>query len=656
MSWIKIVEGKRTLKQQLIFFGIVLFLVLAFVGLVWGGILGWLAVGITFILLSYVFWCIDQKCSVFGADSPQKFIAGFCRNPKIIFLNAIKGFEQYVKPIPRPPDQKPRSIGGPLPYVVFGIVVLVLVMLIGVVLLVGTSVAGLPLLAGALPCAFIIIAIYCALSVPRRPRPVSVSTIRLSLAFLSFGIPIAMWFWLGIIAVFQIPSGMKPWHLLAIPGLLLPVAIFGVPAHLSHCKRRHYISFPEDSSSSYSEANPFREFRDRVNMWSQTLGVQDPPVMLLSTIRGLSPHVFGWRKAYLAVPVNLPEIMTKIQKAWPAQAEALLDFMALHELTHIVHNDYRLLIWLRSFSSLVFPLFVPSAFALSILGSYVFLPQASWRLLLVLIILLPLMVGLYLMTFVQLLLVNREREFLADQRAMEMLGPDGASALRERVADRSPLSCFFSLFSSAPGSSPGEVLFHDCVSGSPLMGLGRIRSWIARGFWNLTQTHPSVERREALLGHAYDVERLFMPREHGVVTGLTVASIWFTFLVAGYALGYRELWTLDFVLFWICLMVLVGIIVVPLRNMGGRFVELSVLFRHIWQSYAWSMVTAVVAIQAMALIPMIITGEWQLFENFLVQMIIVHIVAVLIAWIFIPRLKEMGAITTSTKDHLRGQK
>lgn len=656
MSGIKIVEGKRTLKQELVFWAIVLFGVLGFVGLVWGGIKGWLAVGITFILLSYIFWCFNQKRSVSGTDVLREFVAGIRRNPNIVFQSAVEGFKQYMKPRPRPPDWEPRSIGGPLPYVVFGLLVIILATLIGAFLFVGTTVSGLPLWAGALPGAFIIVLICWVLSVPRRPRPVSVSTIRLLLAFLSLGIPITMWFCLGMVAGLQISSGMRPWHLLAIPGLLLPVVIFGVPVHLSYCKHRHYISFPEDFSSSHAEANPFKEFLDKVSTWSRTLGLQHPPIMLLSMIRGLSPHIFGWRKAYLAVPVNLPEIMMEIHKTWPAQAEALLDFMALHELTHIVHKDYRLLMWLRSFSSFVFPVFVPSAFAFSILGCFVFLPQASWSLLLVSVILLSLIVVLYWMMFVQLLLVNREREFLADQRAMEMLGSDRVALLRERVADRSPLSSFFSLFSSVPGPSPGKMLFHDCAPGWSLTRLGRIRSFITKGFQSLTQTHPSAERREALLGRAYDVERLFMPREHGVVTGLTIASIWYTFLVIGYALGYRDFWTIDFVLFWISLMVLVGIIVVPLRNMGGCFIKLLVLFRHIWQSYAWSAVTATVAIQAMVLIPMIIEGEWQRFESFLIQMIMVHLGAILVAGIFIPALKETGAITTSTKDRLGGQK
>ena len=140
---------------------------------------------------------------------------------------------------------------------------------------------------------------------------------------------------------------------------------------------------------------------------------------------------------------------------------------------------------------------------------------------------------------------------MADQRAIELLGSEKASLLRKKEGDRSPLGEFFSLFSKEMNSKQSKTSFNFCAFTWSPTGFGRIRSFIAKGFQSLTQTHPSEKKRDELLGKAYDVERLFLPREHGVVTGLAIASIWFAFLLVGVAFDYRGSWALDFILIWI---------------------------------------------------------------------------------------------------------
>lgn len=200
------------------------------------------------------------------------------------------------------------------------------------------------------------------------------------------------------------------------------------------------------------------------------------------------------------------------------------------------------------------------------------------------------------------------------------------------------------------GPSLGEVLFADSKVGGTHSGRNRVSSWITKIFHNITNTHPSTINRVKFLGQAYDVERVFVPREHGIVTGLTIASIWFTFLSIGYALNYRDLRSLDLILFWICLILLFGLIVIPLRHMQGRFVSTSKIFRHIWQSYAWSTVTSTLALQTITIIPMIIMGKLNIFSMFLSQMLLAHFAAVSVSMIMIPRFKELGLIRASQKD------
>jgi hypothetical protein len=272
-----------------------------------------------------------------------------------------------------------------------------------------------------------------------------------------------------------------------------------------------------------------------------------------------------------------------------------------------------------------------------------------WRLLLTIAMIIPFIVALHWMAFVQILLINREREYLADQRAIEFIGPEKASLLIDKVGDKSPLRYLFSMFSNMPGPSIGEALSNDNILSWINSRKSRVRNWIVKLFHGFTYTHPTKENRDENLGRAYDVERLFVPREHGMVTGFMIASIWFTFLLIAYALDYREFKTLDFMLFWICTIILFALTIVPLRQMKGRNIIAKRIMKHIGLSYIWSIITTTLTLQTMAIIPMIMLRRWDIIVTFFNQIFLVHLAAAVIGLILTPRLEELGIIGKVTK-------
>lgn len=538
------------------------------------------------------------------------------------------------------------TIKGAPAYMLLGILILVLGSLLAAIVKIVPMVTGQPMWTGFLPVLSIAAAIRSILSAPRKTRPVTASGLRLLLACLCLGIPLGIWFLLGATAVISFSTGLRPWHFVALPGLFLPLALCAVPAQLAFVVRRRYAAFPSAIGGDVSEARFFEGFAASVRQWSARMGLGEAPCLLRCITPGVSPHVFGLRRAYFGVPWDLPQIVSKLRATVPGDAQMLVDFMIVHELTHVEHRDHRLLTALSSFSRTVLPAFVLTAFALSIVGSMVVRSDAAVDVLLGIVLLLPVLFVLYWMMFIQLLAVHREREFQADQRAIELFR--SMNAPTELICARrpSPLRVLFAQFTACPGPSPRVELLsqHPSIQVRGLMK--RVRSWVVEVALSITRTHPAVESREAFLGRADDVERIFAPREFGITTGLAVVSLWFSMILVSRAMNFHDLFVLEFTQLWLVLDVLAALLIVPLRHMGGRPVSSATLMRCLWNAYAWSFVTTIFAMVAMAAVPMIVLRQGFSAGLFAEEMFVAHLSAVFFAWVSLRRLRELGVIGT----------
>lgn len=271
---------------------------------------------------------------------------------------------------------------------------------------------------------------------------------------------------------------------------------------------------------------------DQVQSLAARMGISKIPEAYVSTISGPAPFVFGTlRKSALVLPANLGPIVMQISKNTKTDATSFMEFILLHELSHVKHKDFRLLCWGFIFIDLVVKYWLPlyAVYLLVFLFRIRFAPVPSPVFnLLVLICLL----AFYLI----LISANREREILADARAALFCPQHILAAI---TADK---KIFGELV--APPLLYALTQFSVGYSGALPMGFAstanRAAKWLGRVFHQLRgdansfrvsgllSTYPSDDNRvKHLRGDAFMESATFVPS--------TENSIWMG-LCAGYCL------------------------------------------------------------------------------------------------------------------------
>jgi|GEM_PF-5636595 len=203
-----------------------------------------------------------------------------------------------------------------------------------------------------------------------------------------------------------------------------------------------------------------REVESSIEKISKDLQLKKRPKVVYSTIKNISPFVFGKasKNSYIVLPANMEDIFHKISRDNKEIESSLSRFLILHELSHIKHRDHIFIGWAYSFIKsfkywIVVILLVATLFSF-ILG----LSQARREFG-------PIIFGIiyYLVLYLITMSVSRSREYLADARASLFMSERELEAITEpnidfkgeKISYLENLFLWFSIFSRFKTSAIG---------------------------------------------------------------------------------------------------------------------------------------------------------------------------------------------------------
>jgi Zn-dependent protease with chaperone function len=457
---------------------------------------------------------------------------------------------------------------------------------------------------------------YLGFRPPPSPAPIPVSVARLRSLLVAVSLAAVGVAWLlpaAAAARAWMTGGSDPARFVAVAGLLVAGLVAATTPYAQVTIRKSYRA-PEEGDPAYVE------LRSRIAHWSGRLHLAVAPSLVVSRVQSELPHLMGAAgRTYFAVPANYPEIERVVKRTWPALADDLLDFTVAHELTHAAHEDCARLTWARALFSLLARWLVPGVLALAVgsilLGaaaptaSLVTVAVAGWTTAMMLIA-----------VFAQMLVIIRDREVLADQWAAELLGPEWLARLREAPraggAESAGHGSVLEAYLGFYGAYEGPMLGQPLTIGVPGAAADDTRSLLRRlgdAVAGIVDRFASALPRPAVRLRAIDVAHdpaaLFRAREHGLMSGLTLAALQAVLVIDGALVGYRDFLRLEWIWLWACVGVLVFLVFQPVRCMEIRPLSPERVTSAVTKSHTWSVVVAAAAVLLLALPAMVAHGE-----------------------------------------------
>jgi hypothetical protein len=435
------------------------------------------------------------------------------------------------------------------------------------------------------------------------PTPVSVLKLRCLLASLSLAAVCAAWLFAAAAATRSaFADRTAPWHVVALAGFLVAALLAAVPLYVRTVLRRSYRE-PADDDPAYAELSA------RIRRWSERLGLPEAPVLVVSRVPGELPHLVGGAGlCCLAVPSDYPEIARGVKAAWPALADGLLDFTVVHELTHVAREHLAWRTWFRAGLSLLARWLVPGVLAIG-LGSLLAGAAEPGRRVLVLAVAGWATAVTLLAVYAQMLLIARDREVLADRQAFDLLGPEPAEALRapggggggRGTEGKAVLEEYLGRFVAYQGPLFGQRL---SIGEAPRGARGDPRPLgeaVARIVDRFAGTRPQPRVRVQALRAAHESGASSRAREHGLMSGLTLAVLQAVLVIDGVLLGFHDFLRLEWIWLWGCTGVLIFLIFQPVRCLEIRPFSSDSITAAVAKSHTWSVVVATAAVLLLAL-------------------------------------------------------
>jgi hypothetical protein len=469
----------------------------------------------------------------------------------------------------------------------------------------------------------------------RPPLPVAVRE-RLFLAAVSLTCVGAAWLFAASAALGAIVTGRPAhWHFVGLAGFLIAVIVAAAPTYLRAAIGRSYQA-PAEGDPAYAE------LRSRIGRWSNQLHLAAAPELVVSRVRDELPHVVGVAgRCRLAVPANYLEIERATRERWPTLADGLLDFTVAHQLTHVANGDWKGIGWFRALLGLLARWLVPGVLATGLVGSLWLGAGGVGHTLLVLVVVAWTTALMLLGVFTQLLVVMRDREALAAAGAFALVGQDGVAALREPPAPEGEpaLDAYLGLFGLCQGPLLGErVPFGEraAAPGRHATVSGRLGAALARAIDRLAGTQAGCPDRLRALGLAGDPEPLVQAREHGLMSGLTLAALQAVVVIDGALLGFHNLLRLEWIWAWVCTGVLIFVNLQPVRCMEIRARSAEPVASAVARSHTWSVLVALAGVLLFAVPAMAVYAElWGVALAILLFLLAAHAAAAYLGTVYI---------------------
>lgn len=469
----------------------------------------------------------------------------------------------------------------------------------------------------------------------RPPLPVAVKE-RLFLAAVSLVCVGAAWLFAASSALGALFTGSPAqWHFVGLAGLLIAILAAAAPAYLRAAIGRSYQA-PAEGDTAYAE------LRSRIARWSDRLHLGAAPELVVSRVPDELPHVIGVAgRCRLAVPSNYPEIERTTKTRWPALADGLLDFAVAHQLVHVANDDWEKIAWFRALLGLFARWLVPGVLATGLVGSLVWGANGVGHTLLVLVVVAWTTALMLLGVFTQLLVVMRDREALAAARGIVLLGQERIGAVRAPAAPEGEpaLDAYLGMFGLCQGPLLGERLPFGETTAEPGSGARvsrRLGGTLARWIDRVAGTQARCPDRLRALGLGGDPEPLVQAREHGLMSGLTLAALQAVVVIDGVLLGFHNLLRLEWIWAWICTGVLIFVNLQPVRCMELRARSAEPVASAVARSHTWSVLVALAAVLLFAVPAMAVYAElWGVALAILLFLLAAHAAAAYLGTVYI---------------------